>query len=88
MPNIAILDQGDVVMMAGAVLAYARIEAHLRRVRPVLGRRQLSDLLEAHDLRPEAMRFLDIADVEHEMVYATRCYRLVHRSHSRMILFL
>ena len=72
-------------MMAGAVLAHARIEAHLGRVRPIRGRRQLADLVEAHDLGPEAMRFLDVADVEHEMIDATRCYRLVHRHTPGMI---
>ena len=65
--------------MADAVLADARVEAHLRRVRPLLGRRQLADLLEADDLRPEAMRLLDVAHIEHEVIDATRCYRLVHR---------
>src|SRR5215208_3654616 len=71
--------------MAGAVLAHARIEAHLGRVRPILGRRELADLAEAHDLRPETMRLLDVAHVEHEVIDATRCYRLVHRYTPGMI---
>src|ERR1700760_41088 len=76
--QIAILDQGHVVMMAGAVLPDARVEAHLGRVRPVLGRGELADLAESDDFGPETMRFLDVADVQHEMVDAARCYRLVH----------
>ena len=65
-------------MVARAVLADAAVEAHLGRVGPLRGRRQLADLVEADDLGPEAVRFLDVADVQHEMVDAARCDRLVH----------
>jgi hypothetical protein len=76
--QVAVLDQGNVVMMARAVLPDTCVKTHRGRVGPLLGRGELADLAEAHDLGPETMRFLDVADVEHEVVDTARCHRLIH----------
>jgi hypothetical protein len=58
----------------------AAVEAHLGRVRALRRGFQLADLPEANDFGPEAMRLLDVAHIENEVIDATRRYRLIHKS--------
>jgi len=71
--HVRALDQCDVVMGVLAVVIGA-VEAHLRQRHP-RARPQGRDLLHADDLGPEAVRLLDVADIEHDVVDAARPHR-------------
>src|ERR1700687_3586395 len=65
-------------MVMDLVALVARVEAHVGWVGPVRLRREPADLAETDDLRPEAVRFLNLADVQHQMIDAARSDWLVH----------
>ena len=68
-----------VVEMVRAAGAIAAVEAHFRRIGAPFGRLQFADLPEAEDFRPEAVRFLDVAHIEHQVIEADRGHRLARR---------
>ena len=59
--------------MVHLAVVVAAVEAHLRRVGPLGRGFQLADLFETEDLGPEPMGFLEVADVEDQMIEARRC---------------
>src|SRR5262249_7135900 len=71
------LHEGDIVGIEFAVGVPA-VKAHFR-ARGVRTWVELADLLEAHDVRPELVRLLHIADVQHEVIDAHRGHSLAGR---------
>src|SRR5262249_11894266 len=72
-----VLDQCQVVVAQGTAAVIAAVEAHLRRMRARRTGFQLAHLLEADDLGPEFVRFLEIAHIEDQMVEPNRRHRFV-----------
>jgi hypothetical protein len=62
-------------MMVHVSVVVAAVEAHLGWVRALRCGLQLADLLEAYDLGPKLVGFLQIANVQHQMVQARGCDR-------------
>ena len=70
--QVRVLDQGDVVVVHRTATVIAAVEAHLRWVGALRRGVDFTDLLETDGLGPEAMRFLDVAHVQDQMVQADR----------------
>ncbi len=63
----------------------AAVEPHFRHRSHVSTRPQRADLLQADDLGPEPVRFLNVADVQHDVVHPDRGYVLL--AHGILSLF-
>jgi len=58
-----------VIVPAGMIAA---IKTHLRRIWPALRGTQLTNHLEPDNLCPKAVGFLEIPDIQHQVIKATR----------------